>query len=186
MAQATVTPDFKTEQKVAELQQAFGLHNIAKLWEEVKNYKSEAAIEHYAREFGFDIAEATMHFEELLKYLCLSASYAEPLTPSVQLDQMWHAFLIQTLDYKEFSHKLGKFVNHSTMSRPQSAAYSNVLLRYKQNFGELHPVWLSPKLNREENECPECEIVGWCSDNTVNECPECEIVGWCSDNTVTA
>lgn len=164
MAQATVTRDFKTEQKVTGLRQKFVLHDLAELWEGVKSYRSEAAIEYYAREFGLDLAEATEHFEELLKYLCLSAAYTEPLTPSDQLDQMWHAFLIQTRDYTEFSQMLGKLVHHTTMSSPQPAAYSNATLRYQQNFGDLHPVWLSSKLNRKQNECPECEIVGWCSD----------------------
>ncbi|NBD33266.1 MAG: hypothetical protein GVY17_09940 [Cyanobacteria bacterium] len=163
----------QTEEKMAEFQKELVRQELTELWEKVKDYRSEAAIEYYAREFNLDIDTATEHFEELLKYLCLSATQSEPLTPSDQLDQMWHAFLIQTLDYAKFSQMLGKVVNHTTMSAPQSGAYSNALKRYQENFGELHPVWRSPKLNRvaaaptkvqSDKECVECEAVGWCSD----------------------
>lgn len=144
---------------------------VLRLYDRVKNFQSLAAIEYYAREFNLDIAVALEHFEEVVKYLCLSASTTEHLTPSDQLDEAWHAFLIQTRDYHAFSRKLGHLVHHTTTGQPRQNAYSKVIEYYRETFGELHSIWFSPKLARteptkiEEKDCPVCEPAGWCSDD---------------------
>ena len=129
--------------------QSLSLHPLD-YFKKIEGYSCISAIEHYARIFGVNVKTASEHFEELLKYLCLSAAYPEALTPSDQLDEMWHSFIIQTRDYADFSELLGKFINHSTMSAPQASAYSNALIRYRSIFGEPHTVWLSKKLHHQK------------------------------------
>lgn len=139
------------------------------LYEAVRDFRSDAAIEYYMRDYGLSRETAEEHFAEVVKYLCLVTSYDdESLTPSDQLDEVWHAFLIQTREYAEFSARLGRFVHHNTMPSPQFGAYDRALELYQDNFGDPHLVWRLPKQSRPgylaaEDDCDECVVVGWCS-----------------------
>lgn len=142
-------------------------------FEKVKNVRSSAAIHYYAREFGCSDVEAEEVFVELLKFMSLAASSSLLVAPSDQLDEMWHAFIIQTKEYAEFAERLGKFVNHSTTAAPRESAYDKTLIAYRAAFGEPHAVWLTLRQERvapssirtytEEGDCVPCRVAGWCS-----------------------
>ena len=62
------------------------------------------------------------------------------------IDEIWHQFILFTLEYEKFSDMLnGKFIHHT----PNTAAFSfrpDAIIffysTYKEFFGELHPIWL--------------------------------------------
>ncbi|OGZ63880.1 MAG: hypothetical protein A3A98_01170 [Candidatus Staskawiczbacteria bacterium RIFCSPLOWO2_01_FULL_40_39] len=143
----------------------------AALFETVKDFRNEGAISYYARIFGLDQKTANEHFVEMLKFLCLACFHADNITPSDQLDEMWHAMIIQTKDYRQLSRRLGIFVHHATTGSPQRTAYLNAIELYKAEFGEPYPVWLEPKRKHADDskyvhsnpDCKECEVYGWCS-----------------------
>lgn len=142
------------------------------MFEKVKDFRSEGAIEYYSRSYGLSKSEAEEHFVEMLKFLSLAAfNLDETITPSDQVDEMWHAMIIQTREYELLCNKLGLKIHHSTTAAPKREAYTTAMKLYRDEFGEPHPVWVSQKLphadqstylNNEED-CVECGVFGWCS-----------------------
>jgi hypothetical protein len=113
-------------------------------WSELVDCRSAAAIEYYATREGISLEHAEAHFIEVLKFLFLVRSFPDDkLTPSARLDEMWHAFILQTRDYERFSKLLGRFIHHTTTFIPQICAYNNALGRYRQAFGTPPCVWNS-------------------------------------------
>ncbi len=143
----------------------------ASLYGRISDFEMDAAVHYYARVHGLSISVSLGHYKEFLKYVSMAALYPGQVTPSDQLDEMWHAALIQTRAYEQLCDRIGKFVHHSTEAEPQSGSYKNALEIYWTNFGELHPIWTSPKTRRidadtpsaDEGDCADCSIVGWCS-----------------------
>ncbi len=128
----------------------------------IKNFRSGAAIEYYQRNFGLTANEAVAHFLEMLKYLCLVAVHPGAITPSMQLDEVWHSMIIQTRDYQKLCGLIGIFVHHSTRESPQKAQYEQGLVLYQKYFGLPPEVWSSPLRERVSPE-QNCKVIGWCS-----------------------
>lgn len=147
----------------------------AEIYEIIKDFQIPASVEYYARVYGLDEATAQAHYQEFLKFMAITAANPGDGTPSDQLDEMWHAAIIQTKKYAELCEKLGLFIHHATESEPQHDRFRRTLSVYWANFGEVHPVWKDPKLKRIDGvesadkavladaDCEDCQIVGWCS-----------------------
>ena len=116
----------------------------APAWATLADFRSPAAIEFFATREGISLEHAEEYFVEVMKFLFLVRMFPkDKLTPSVRLDEMWHAFILQTKDYERFSKLLGRFIHHSTTFIPQVCAYNNALGRYRQAFGTPPCVWSS-------------------------------------------
>lgn len=140
------------------------------IFEAVKGFESDGYSEQYVKNFNLSRADAKAHLVEVLKYLSLVASGQTGLTPSEQLDEAWHALLIQTRDYQELCGLLGKFVHHTTKEAPQVRQYKRCLSAYREWFGEPHPIWEMANINRvkagmSSNAAAGINVTGWCSDN---------------------
>lgn len=61
-------------------------------------------------------AEVTMRIEELLKFLTLAVHTAGPIPVSREIDEVWHYWVLQTVEYAALCRKLpgAVFVNHSS------------------------------------------------------------------------
>lgn len=147
-----------------------GMDRPASLYEKVKGFQDESALHYYMRTFGVDKKIAEEHFQEMLKFLCL-ARFDKQITPSEQVDQMWHAMIIQTKGYRNLCAQLGEFIDHTTTDRPQKTNYDNALKAYQAEFGNPHSVWLAPPIRpaaepASDDDCEECRTVGWCGLNS--------------------
>ncbi|MBV1851485.1 glycine-rich domain-containing protein [Catellatospora tritici] len=50
---------------------------------------------------------------QLAGFLAACAVASEPLGPSHTVDQFWHAFIVRTVDYTDFCHKIaGRYIHH--------------------------------------------------------------------------
>lgn len=100
-----------------------------------------------------DSAEVDIRIEELLKYLNL-AQYSQGGIPfSIEIDDVWHLWILQTKEYRGLCQKLqgGKFIHHSSndyddfldpdvRSRPIDLLRAvGLLASYVLNYGPFEP-----------------------------------------------
>lgn len=95
----------------------------------VLKYKNEHVIKRYMKDFGATRKQANHLFQEILKFLWLSRK-AERLDVKVSIamypemidiDNMWHTFLLFTPDYFKFCEKyFGGYLHHqpNTSNKP--------------------------------------------------------------------
>ncbi len=61
------------------------------------------------------------------------------------IDEVWHTFVLFTIEYAEFSRKVaGEYIHHIPNRSPQTAGHDaarNFYIIYSKYFGQLHPVW---------------------------------------------
>lgn len=135
--------------------------------QEILQYKNKKVIHRFLDMFDVNQQEAEDIFEETLKYLYLSA-YTEnkrkedntlpSLGISFQMliiDEMWHAFILNTRDYEDFCNTyLSQFVHHPPASygrykgdyneAEEKAAFSKTLSHIYDVLGEATAVkWFS-------------------------------------------
>src|SRR3989344_2244393 len=78
------------------------------------SYYNPEMVARYAKKHGVTIEAAQHLFEETKKFLVLAATMKDPISPSEELDEMWHHFVLHTKDYAEFCSKhFGKFIHHT-------------------------------------------------------------------------
>jgi len=126
-------------------------------WTKIKNFELDdpdvdfSFSDRLARENGWSIEFALRAIEEYKKFMFLISVCKEPLTPSDQVDQVWHLHLIYTHSYwEEFC---GEILGHPVHHGPTKGGnqernkyvnlYQNTLMRYKHYFGYEAPkdIW---------------------------------------------
>jgi len=50
--------------------------------------------------------------EEYKRFMFLAVVSNNPVTPSIEVDEVWHLHMLYTKDYQEFCTILGKFIHH--------------------------------------------------------------------------
>lgn len=104
------------------------------------------------RENGWSLKYAIQAIQEYKKFMYLLILSSEPLTPSDQVDQVWHLHLLYTKSYwEEFCKKtLGKEIHHGPTKGGQEERskyillYNNTLKLYQEVFKELPPTHIWP------------------------------------------
>jgi len=82
-------------------------HEQLKLWDKIKKFElddpeiSLSFTDRLARENGWTIEYATRTISEYKKFIFLLTLANHPLTPSDQVDQVWHLHLLYTQSYWE-------------------------------------------------------------------------------------
>ncbi len=83
--------------------------NIQKL----RTYVNEDVVDKYATEFKLPRDTAAAHFNQLKYFLRRCSMSDQPQTPTRDIDNIWHTFLLFTSDYAEFCGVFfGKFIHH--------------------------------------------------------------------------
>ncbi|WP_224994306.1 hypothetical protein [Cesiribacter sp. SM1] len=132
----------------------------AQLYQNIKKYKIDDATASYsfterlAKENGWTILFAIRAVEEYKKFMFLICLADHPLTPSDQVDQVWHLHLLYTRSYwEEFCGEiLARKVHHGpTKGGEQEAAkfndwYQKTKTLYEQVFQQVPPmdIWPQP------------------------------------------
>lgn len=106
----------------------------------------ELLIKRFCQEHSVSETEARERFEETKKFLVLSATNRHNIySPSEQIDEMWHCFLLNTKYYHEFCRRLGCFVHHQPSEKPQPENYARTRIDLESLFGELNVKYWSEK-----------------------------------------
>ena len=89
--------------------------------------------------------------EEYKKFMTLAATHV--VTPSVQVDEVWHLHMIYTRSYKEFCELLGVFIHHGPTKGGEQEntkyinQYERTLELYKEHFGDYPTdIWPSSEI----------------------------------------
>ena len=135
----------------------------------VLSYTNELVVIKYARTHKIDINTAKKHFQDLKKFLLLCAVSNANQTPSQKLDDLWHTFILFTIDYQKFCIQyLGKFIHHvpevhidETVTSKSPSIYIKTYKFAKKHFGDLsEDLWPAPKkakvLAQEDCRCGRC------------------------------
>lgn len=108
-----------------------------------------------ARDNGWSSGYTQRVIEEYKKFIFLAVAAGHPVTPSDQIDQVWHLHLTYTrLYWQEFCPKILQTTLHHEPTRGGSSEqlkfgslYSKTLESYEQFFGHIPPIdiWPTPK-----------------------------------------
>lgn len=117
----------------------------------VLGYKNPNVIKKHASENGLPYEEAEKHFEECIKFLYICTLTDQSLSPSKDLDKIWHTFILFTKDYQLFCHNyLGKFIHHvpdaevteeSKTKNQEAFNYAFILAEATFKNDLYYPVW---------------------------------------------
>lgn len=121
----------------------------AKLWTKLSRYDigyAEAALsftDRLARDNNWSASFAARAVVEYKKFVYLAMTGDGPVTPSDEVDQVWHLHLVYTHDYwGEFTQLLGAPLHHGPTPGGDKAMvgyqsfYAQTKARYEEEFGE--------------------------------------------------
>lgn len=87
--------------------------------EKLLEYRNQNVIDRFKKELGVSEKFATMVFQDMLRYLWLSAKWRKQQRDFglhelfIVIDEIWHMFILFSFDYERFSKKyFGRFVYH--------------------------------------------------------------------------
>lgn len=106
-----------------------------------------------AKDNGWSSGYTQRVIEEYKKFVFLAVAAGHPVTPSDQIDQVWHLHLTYTrLYWQEFCPKILQTTLHHEPTRGGSSEqlkfgswYSKTLESYEQFFGHIPPIDIWPK-----------------------------------------
>ncbi|SHK89696.1 glycine-rich domain-containing protein [Hymenobacter psychrotolerans] len=128
------------------------------LWHKIQQFELDdptatfSFTDRLARENGWSLAFALQAAAEYKRFIFLLCVTDQPLTPSHEVDQVWHLHLLYTRSYWiDFcQHTLGRPVHHGPTrggSQEQgkfSDWYARTLRLYAEVFGQLPPAAIWP------------------------------------------
>jgi hypothetical protein len=129
----------------------------------VMNYEFKPLLDRMVDKHGWSEDHARECFEDTKRYLFLCAKTGKPLVPSKKIDEMWHNFILFTMDYEEFCRtRLGRFMHHRPRRRDDEPSRGNPIgltLRLAvDTFGTLSANWDFPGVAVEAA----CSCSNWC------------------------
>jgi hypothetical protein len=135
-------------------------HDQLARWEKIQTYSLDLPHAHLnfsdrlARENGWRLEYAHRAILEYKRFMFLICNAPHPLTPSDEVDQVWHLHLLYTQSYWEdfCGQTLGKQVHHGPTKGGMDERskftdwYSKTLELYKTTFGHGPPedIWPAP------------------------------------------
>ena len=117
-------------------------------------------IEQFCQDYKVSKNEALERFEETKKFLFLCAKNRnESYAPSVEIDQMWHQFILHTRSYLEFCDLAGGYLHHNPSERPEVESYKRTLKDMNFFYGNVNPVyWTESRASA--GHCGHCSSCG--------------------------
>src|SRR5437867_342632 len=121
--------------------------------------RHESLIKRFCAETKTSRQAARSVFRELQKFLDLCWRSEEPCAPSMLVDQMWHAFLLDTQAYVGYClARYGRFIHHtpSDETSDKRRVYAATRRRLARSFGALDPsIW--PVSTKHSTPCSNCQ-----------------------------
>ena len=88
------------------------------------------------KKLGISEAEANRRFTETKKFLAVCS--LETCSPSDEIDEVWHLFILHTAAYQQFCLKfLGCFIHHNPTETPSIANRSRMVPMAAALFGSV-------------------------------------------------
>ena len=110
---------------------------------------------------GVSKLQAPDWMREVIRFLHLIAHYNERLTPSIDVDNVWHEFILCTKSYMDFCEsQFGRFIHHHPGGNHKEnlTQYQRTLELYKSHFGPPRALyWGGLNVTNPEAGCGPCE-----------------------------
>lgn len=126
----------------------------------VDPYHNQSVIARIAKDNDISLLDAERWFRGMLQFLAVAATAGAPVSPSLPIDEAWHAFILHTVDYTRFcQERFGFYLHH----QPTGEGVDNTgnYLRARQlaveQFGELdQEIWPAEPAQVAAGECSGC------------------------------
>ena len=117
-------------------------------------------IRRFCQKYQVSETESRERFEEVKKFLFLCACNKEiSYSPSKEVDEMWHQFILHSRIYFNFCDKIGFYLHHEPSEKPETEAYKRTLKDMRVFYGKLNPIyWANDKASA--GHCGHCSSCG--------------------------
>ena len=107
----------------------------------VLSYRNERVMRRYMKDNHVSEEVDEMVFVEMLKFLYLCGVISTPCSPpSKEIDEMWHCFILHTIDYHKFCwENFGRFLHHDPTKTPYIGNRKEMVEVAESAFGALDP-----------------------------------------------
>ncbi len=109
------------------------------------SYQNPVLVKRFAARYDVSEERATQLFEECKKFMiiCILVGGA---SPSHELDEMWHHFILHTRDYIGYCERyLGRYLHHNPTETPDVKNRNLMLEVAKATFGSIEEsMWPKP------------------------------------------
>jgi len=100
-------------------------------------YDVPGFIPRLARKLSISEAEAIRRFVETKKFLAV-CSVLDGCSPSDEIDEVWHLFILHTQAYQRFCLKfLGRFIHHNPTETPTIGNRPQLAVTARELFGSI-------------------------------------------------
>jgi len=102
------------------------------------SYQNDVLIKRFSKRNNVSLKKSYHLFEEMKKFLIICRMLGESCSPSKDLDEMWHHFILYTRDYKDFCITyLGKFIHHNPTETPVVSSRRSMIELAEKTFGSI-------------------------------------------------
>jgi hypothetical protein len=118
------------------------------LWETIENFKLPFSEEYLRQKYNWSPVYSRLAIAEYKKFTFLALVSDTEVTPSLDIDEVWHTHILHTRSYALFSMALGRQIHHDP-GMPNHRGdfqeqYRGTLRFYKEIFGQDAPAALWP------------------------------------------
>jgi hypothetical protein len=126
----------------------------------VMSFQFDPLVYRMVDKYKWTETESRECFEDLKRFLYMAVIADKPVAPTEKLDEMWHNFILYTMDYAEFcTMYLGMFVHHRPRRRDDPKSTRNMrqetLDFARELFGHLptHFHYTHAEMFKASNDC---------------------------------
>lgn len=89
------------------------------------------------KDCGYTQVEAEDLYREAKRMLYLRVVSDEGISPSIKVDDAWHAMLLFTRSYEKFAKFIGRYIHHEPTEGPPDGGrvYRQTKANYEKHFG---------------------------------------------------
>lgn len=121
----------------------------------VSNFKLPFGEEYLRQKYNWEPIYSRLAVREYKRFLILALSSDQEVTPSLDVDEVWHTHILHTRSYLQFIKIIGRALHHDPGMPNARGEYQDQYLRtlalYQTTFNEAAPstVWPRPVLSKD-------------------------------------
>lgn len=117
------------------------------LWDLIESYPLPFGADYLNYKLKWETDYGDLALSEYKRFAFLALLSGSEITPSEQIDQVWHLHILHTADYASFAKKCGRFLHHAPGMPSQRPTFNRQYIQthklYEEVFGEEPPssIW---------------------------------------------
>ncbi len=82
------------------------------LWIKIDGFELPFTPQYLSQKYGWDLVYARTAIKEYKKFLFLALTSEVAVTPSLDIDEVWHVHILHTRGYRSFCNLIGRNLDH--------------------------------------------------------------------------